>query len=387
MGIAMDSTLTEEQRMLRDMVERLAAERHGFDVRRKAILQEQGFHRPFWEELGQLGILGATLPEECGGSGADRVAAMLVMSAFGRNLVIAPYVSTVVCAATLLARIGTAAQRERHLPAIISGGSIIAFAWDAANGPSRIDALQASASPVAGGFEVDGYQTAVVGGAWSDHIIVTARIDAEDGAVGAFILPVDAPGLQMRHARTIDGGSASTIQFRKAFVPEDARIGNRRDTGEALERIRDEATAMSCADAAGSMDALLHATVEYARTRKQFGRAIGSFQALQHRMVDMLLACEQSSSITHRAVSTLDGEPIERRAAVSAAKALVGKAGRMVAQKAVQIHGGIGITDELDVSHHFRRIEMFNLQFGTVDQHVQRYADLLDARRSPSDVC
>ena len=387
MGIEMDCTLTEEQRMLRDMVERLAAERHGFDVRRKAILQEQGFHRPFWEELGQLGILGATLPEECGGSGADQVAAMLVMSAFGKNLVIAPYVSTVVCAATLLARVGTTAQRERYLPAIINGSSIIAFACDVANGASRIDALQASASPVTGGFEVNGNQTAVVGGAWSDHIIVTARIEAEGGAIGAFILPVDAPGLEMRHGRTIDGGSASAIHLRKAFVPEGARIDECRDIGGEIERIRDEATAMSCADAAGSMDALLRATVEYARTRKQFGRAIGSFQALQHRMVDMLLACEQSSSITHRAVSTLDGEPIERRAAVSAAKALVGKAGRMVAQAAVQIHGGIGITDEMDVSHHFRRIEMFNLQFGTIDQHVQRYADLLDAQRSSSHVC
>jgi alkylation response protein AidB-like acyl-CoA dehydrogenase len=334
-----------------------------------------------------LGILGATLPEECGGSGADQVAALLVMSALGRNLVISPYVSTVACAATLLARVGTTAQRERYLPAIIGGSSIVAFACDAANGASCIDALQACASPVAGGFEVDGYQTAVVGGAWSDHIIVTARIEAEDGAVGAFILPVDAPGLQMRHARTIDGGSASTIHLRKAFVPEGSRIGERRDIGEAIDRVHDEATAMLCADAAGSMDALLHATVEYARTRKQFGRAIGSFQALQHRMVDMLLACEQASSITHRAVSTLDGEPVERRAAVSAAKALVGKAGRMVAQAAVQIHGGIGITDELDVSHHFRRIEMFNLQFGTVDQHVRRYADLLDAQRSPSHAC
>jgi alkylation response protein AidB-like acyl-CoA dehydrogenase len=375
----MDGTLSDEQRMLREMVERLAAERHGLDVRRTAIVHEQGFHRPFWEELGQLGILGATLPEGCGGSGADPAASMLVMSAFGKNLVIAPYVSTVICAAALLARVGTTAQQERYLPAVIGGTSVIAFACDVANDAAHINALQASAWPIAGGFEIEAHKTAVVGGIWSDHVIVVAKIEAEGGAIGAFILPVDTPGLGMSHARTIDGASASTIHLHKAFVPDSARIGGRHDLREAIERICDEATAMLCADAAGSMDALLRATVEYTRTRKQFGKPIGSFQALQHRMVDMLLACEQASSITQRAVSTLDGDPVERRSAVSAAKALVGKAGRMVAQSAVQIHGGIGITDELDVSHHFRRIEMFNLQYGTVDQHLQRYAELLDA--------
>jgi len=379
----MDFTLTEEQRMMRDMVERLAAERYGFDVRRTAILQQSGFHRPFWEELGQLGVLGATLPEGCGGSGADQVAAMLIMSAFGKSLIIAPYISTVICAATLLARVGTAAQRERYLPAVIKGSSVIAFACAEGNDTTEVDCLQASASPTAGGFEINAHKTVVVGGIWSDYIVVIARVEAAGGAIGAFILPVNTPGIEMHHARTIDGGSASTIRFRKVFLPESARIGESQDVREAVERIRDEATAMLCADATGSMDALLRATVEYARTRKQFGRPIGSFQALQHRMVDMLLACEQSSAITHRAVLKLDSEPGERRSAISAAKALVGKAGRMVAQAAVQIHGGIGTTEELDVSHHFRRIEMFNLQFGSIDQHVRRYADLLDAPGPP----
>ena len=376
----MDCTLSDEQRMLREMVERLAVERHGLDVRRTAILHEQGFHRPFWEELGHLGILGATLPEGCGGSGAGQVAAMLIMSALGKNLIIAPYVSTVICAATLLARVGTADQQQRYIPAVIDGSSVIAFACDVANGAPHFNALPASARPTGGGFEIEAQETAVVGGIWSDHVIVIAKMEAEGGAIGAFILPVDAPGLGIRHARTIDGGSASTIHLHKAFVSESARIGGRHDLREAVERICDEATAMLCAEAAGSMDALLRSTVEYARIRKQFGKTIGSFQALQHRMVDMLLACEQASSITQRAVSTLDGDPAERQSAVSAAKALVGKAGRMVAQAAVQIHGGIGITDELDVSHHFRRIEMFNLQYGTIDQHLQRYAQLLDAQ-------
>jgi alkylation response protein AidB-like acyl-CoA dehydrogenase len=208
---------------------------------------------------------------------------------------------------------------------------------------------------------------------------VVAKIKGITGAIGAFLMPVDAPGVEMRHERTIDGGSTSTIRFQKAIVPSSAWIGGYHDNGEAIERVRDEATAMMCADAVGSMQTLLAKTVEYARTRKQFGIPIGKFQALQHRMVDMLVGCEQSSSISYHAAQCLSGEPVERRKAVSAAKALVGRVGRIVAQSAVQIHGGIGITDELDVSHHFRRIEAFNISFGTTDQHIRRYADLLDS--------
>ncbi len=374
----MDFRLTEEQRMLRDTVERLAAQRHGFDVRRAAIARSGGFHRPFWLELGQLGVLGATLPETAGGLNAGPVAAMLIMSALGKHLVNSPYVPTVICAAALLAREASELQRSRYLPAMLEGESIVAFACAESGDSGELTGIATTATRSQEGYSISGSKSMVVGAPWSDHVMVVCRMASPESGIGAFILPIDSAGIQASYGRTIDGGAASEMHFNQVRVPTDARIGER-DLRPAIERILDEATAALCADAVGSMSALLAATTEYARTRKQFGKPISSFQALQHRMVDMLLACEQADSITHLAALKLDADPVESQLAVSAAKALVGKTGRMVAQAAVQIHGGIGITEELAASHHFRRIEMFNLQYGTIDRHTRRYAELLDA--------
>jgi alkylation response protein AidB-like acyl-CoA dehydrogenase len=364
--------------MLQDMVKRMAAARYGFAVRRAAIASTEGLHRPFWEELGRLDVLSAALPETCGGMGAGPVASMLIMSALGRHLVLSPYVPTVVCAAGLLARLGSEVQRRRHLPPILAGESIVAFACAESGGDSGVDGIGMQATPAAGAYRLQGHKGLVVGAAWSTQVLAVARLSGAESGLTAFLLPMDAPGIRAHHYRTIDGGSAAELSFEGVQAPASSRIGSG-DITQELDRIRDEAIAALCADAAGSMGALLDTTTEYARTRKQFGKPIGSFQALQHRMVDMLVACEQAASISHHAALHLDAAPEQRRRAVSAAKALIGKLGRTVAQEAVQIHGGIGITEELDVSHHFRRLEMFNLQFGTSDQHLRRYSGLIEA--------
>jgi len=191
-------------------------------------------------------------------------------------------------------------------------------------------------------------------------------------------VPQGAPNMTARQRRLVDGSRASEIILNELFVPEAGCIGGGGGITREIEQSVDEAIVALCADATGSIDALLASTVAYAKTRRQFGQPIGKFQALQHRMVDMLIAREQSVSITHRAALSLEGETATRQRAVSAAKAHVGRLGRFVAQAAVQIHGGIGTTDELDVSHHFRRIELLDLQLGTIDDHVRRYASLLD---------
>lgn len=378
----MDFTLTDEQRMLRDLVERIAGEQNRSDPSR-TMAAIGGFNACFWRELADVGLLAATLPESCGGLDAGPVATMLIMAAFGRHLVLSPYVSTVVWAAALLARAGTQSQQQQYLPPILDGDDIFALGYGEGEDDSDTERIQTVAHRKADGYEIEGQKSLVLGARWSRHLVVVARIsdeqaDANRATVGAFIAPMDSEGIEARHYQTIDGASASDIRFRKLFVPASARIGGGIDLRDALERIRDEATVALCADATGSMEAALAATVQYARTRKQFGKPIGSFQVLQHRMVDMLLAREQSAAITHRAALALDDALPARHRAVSAAKSLVGRHGRFVMQSAVQIHGGIGTTDELDVSHHFRRIEMFNLQLGTVDHHVQRYAALLD---------
>lgn len=379
----MDFTLTDEQRILQDMVERLADEKNGPGARRAATADSCGFNQGLWSELAHLGVLGAALPEHCGGLEAGPVATTLIMSALGKHLVLSPYIPTVVCTAALLARAGTDEQRRQYLPPLLAGEAVFAFGCTEGSEDEGTEELETVARETADGYEIEGRKSLVIGAEWSRHLVVVARMDSQvtaDGraVVGAFIVPIDAAGTEARHYRTIDGGSASEIGLRKLRVPAASRIGGAHDLGDALGRIRDEAIVAHCAEAAGSMEAVLHATVQYARTRKQFGKPIGSFQALRHRMVDMLLASEQAAAITHRAALTLDDALQPRRRAASAAKSLVGRHGRFVMQAAIQIHGGIGTTEELDVSHHFRRIEMFNLQLGTIDHHVRRYADLLD---------
>jgi alkylation response protein AidB-like acyl-CoA dehydrogenase len=374
--------LSEDQTLLHDMVDRLASEKHDFRIRRMAIESATGWHPPFWHQLAELGVLGAPVPEQFGGLAGGSVAVMLIMQAFGRRLVISPYVPTVVCAAGLLARAGSEAQRNEHLPRIVAGERIFAFACSEPGDFGDPSRTLTSAVRTGSGYRLTGRKTLVVGAAWCDYFIVVAKL-AETQELAAFIVPHGAPNMTARQRRLVDGSRASEIMLNELIVPEAGCIGGRGGITREIEQSVDEAIVALCADATGSIDALLTSTVAYAKTRRQFGQPIGKFQALQHRMVDMLIAREQSVSITHRAALSLEGETATRQRAVSAAKAHVGRLGRFVAQAAVQIHGGIGTTDELDVSHHFRRIELLDLQFGTIDDHVRRYASLLDRPEPP----
>jgi alkylation response protein AidB-like acyl-CoA dehydrogenase len=373
----LDFKLSEDQSLLHDMVDRVALEKHDFQTRRSAIESAMGWHPPFWHQLAELGVLGAPVPESLGGSAGGNIAVMLIMRAFGRRLVISPYIPTIVCAAGLLGRAGSRAQCDEHLPRILAGERIFAFACSEAGDHGDPARMRTKALRDASGYRLSGGKTLVVGAPWSDHMVIVARL-AETRELAAFIVPSDAPNMTARHRRLVDGSRGSEIAFEGLFVPEANRIGAGRDITEEIGRSMDEAIVALCADASGSIDALLTSTVAYAKTRHQFGQPIGKFQALRHRMVDMLIAREQSFAITHRAALSLDGEPMNRRRAVSAAKAHVGRLGRFAAQAAVQIHGGIGTMEELDVSHHFRRIELLDLQFGTVDDHARRYASLLE---------
>ncbi len=372
--------LTDDQTMLRDMVDRVAAERHDFEARRAAIASDAGWLPGFWRELAELGLLGASLPENVGGLGGGSIEMMLINEAFGRRLVLSPYVPTM-AGANLIARAGTPIQKEMHIPEILCGERVIALAITEGPGAS-IDGIATAAESEGGSYRLTGQKPLVIAAPWSDHLLVAARADGTD-MLAAFMVPTDAPGLTAHPFPTIDGGRASKIVLDRVQVPATNRIGGDADLTEPLRRICDEAAVALCADACGSIVALLDATVAYAKTRRQFGQPIGKFQVLQHRMVDMLLARDQAISITHRAALALGGDRVARERAVSAAKAHVGRVGRQVAQAAVQIHGGIGTTEELDVSHHFRRIEIFHLQFGSVDAHIRRYADLLDEPPAP----
>jgi alkylation response protein AidB-like acyl-CoA dehydrogenase len=378
----LDFRLTEDQTLLGEAVERLVREQYGFEVRQAAIASEAGWNREFWTQLAELGILGAPLPEQAGGLGGAALATMLVMRAFGAGLVVAPYLSTIVCAATLIARAGSSAQQQSHLPAIIRGEQIFAFA-SAEHGDRGILAnIRTTAVRDGSRYRITGQKALVVGAPWADWIIVVARLAGartEPGALGAFIVSPQAKGLTARPARTIDGLLASEITFEGVTVDAGSLIGPGHGVGSEIEQIVDEAIVALCAEASGALDTLLAMTVEYSKVRKQFGQPIGRFQVLQHRMVDMLIGREQAQAIVHRASLCLTADARTRQRAVSACKAQVGRIGTQVAQAAVQTHGAIGTTEESAVSHYFRRLAVINMQFGDVDDHVNRYAELLDA--------
>ena len=356
--------------MLRDSLARYLADHYDFDKRRR-LLDAASAEAPLWRSLGgELGILGATLPEAAGGMGGSMLDALTVMETLGGALAAEPYLSTVVIGAGLLARAGG----ERALPllsAIAAGEAVIAFAHDEPH--SRFDTtdLRSTVARRDGGWVLDGRKAVVQCGPWATHLLVSAR---SSGASSTNLLLVDprAPGIVRRDYRTLDGGWASELRFDQVVLPARAVLGDEGAAQPLLERALDEATLALCAEAVGVLRRLMTDTTEYIRQRKQFGVPISSFQVLQHRLVDMHIALEQARALTWAAASKLDGSPLQRAAAVSSAKVMTGRACRTVGQGAVQLHGGMGMTDELAIGHYFKRAAQIELTFGSTDQHLRR---------------
>ena len=371
--------LNDEQRQLRDTLARFLAARYDFDSRQKILRSEPGWSPAIWKALAvDLGILGAALPEEVGGFGGGPVDTMLIMEELGRALVVEPYLETVVIGAGLLRRAGgeTAAAQ---IGEIIEGKMIIAFAWSEPD--SRFDpALCAlTATRDGDGWRVEGRKAVVVAAPFATHLIVTARTSGEPGSregLSLFLVERDAAGLSTTDYTTVDGRRASEIAFEGVRVGADALLAAEGEALPVVEQVLDEARAALCAEALGVLAELQRRTLEFVKERKQFGVAIGQFQVLQHRLVDMFMEVEQARSMTMMATLKLGEEARERSRAVSAAKAYVGKACRFVGQNAVQTHGGIGLTEELALSHYFKRAAMIESQLGSVDYHLARYEAL-----------
>ncbi len=375
----MDFNFTEEQEMVRDGLTRMVREQYDWETRRAAIASDAGWRPEVWAQLAELGILGMPFSEEDGGFGGGAVDAMIVMQEFGKGLVVEPFVPTVVCAGGFLKHAGTAAQKEEHIGAIVDGSRVFAFAY--AEPRRRFDYadLETTAKKDGGGYVLNGHKAVVIGAPWASHLIVTARTGGEqrdrDG-ISVFVVDKSAKGVVTRDYETVDGRRASEVYFENVEVPADALIGEEGAGLPLIERVTDEAIAALCAEACGAMKVANAMTVEYSRQRKQFGVPIGSFQVLQHRMVDMYTEYEQSVSLTYLATLRLDAEETERKRAVSAAKVRIGQAARLIGQEAVQIHGGNGVTDEYAIGHYFKRLTTFDAEFGNVDHHMKRHIAL-----------
>lgn len=375
----MDFSFTSEQDMLRDTVAKLVAQQYDFDTRRKVAKSEAGWRPEMWSQFAELGLLGASFSEAEGGFGGGAIEAMIISEEFGKGLVIEPYLQTVVIGGNFLRHGGTDAQKEEHIAGLIGGETIFAFAYSEPKSRFDLNDVSTTAKKEGAGYTLNGHKAVVLGAPFATHLIVTARTSGgqrDAKGVSVFIVPKGAKGVTTRDYPTVDGLRASEVYFENVSIGADALIGAA-DNGLALtEKVVDNAIAALCAEAVGCFKVLNEATISYAKQRKQFGQPIANFQVLQHRMVDMFMAAEQAASMTYMVTLKLDEADKARKQAASAAKVQIGKAGKLISQDAVQIHGGMGMTDELNVGHFFKRVTMIESQFGNTDWHLRRYTDL-----------
>jgi alkylation response protein AidB-like acyl-CoA dehydrogenase len=375
----MNFSFTEEQTLLRDSLASYLADHYAFEQRRAALKGPGGWRPEVWKAFANdLGILGATFPEEAGGLGGGPTESLVIMEELGKALVVEPYLATVVVAGGFLQR-AKPAGGDDLLGRIVAGEATFAYAYAEPQGRYCWHDLATTARRDGGGWVLNGHKAVVVGAPWASHLIVTARTGGarrDTGGVSVFLLDAKAPGVSMREYPTVDGARAAEVTFENVKLGADALLGVEDEGLPLVEAVADEAAAALCAESLGVLRRLHEGTVEYTKQRKQFGQPISQFQVLQHRMVDMFIAFEQSVSMTYMAHVKLAEPAAERAKAVSAAKVQVGRACRFVGQNAIQLHGGMGMTDEMAIGHYFKRATMIEAQFGNTDHHLARYEAL-----------
>jgi len=374
----MNFDYTDEQNAIRDSLSKWAAQQYDFDKRREALKSEDAWKKN-WATFAEFGLLAAPLPEEFGGLGGGPIDVSVVAEEFGKALIVEPFVPTVVIGGGALTYAGSAAQKDEHLTAIAGGERVIAFAQAEPKSRWALNDVSTSAKKDGAGYVLNGQKAVVLGGPQADVLLVSARTaggQRDAKGVSLFLVPKGAKGVSTRDYPTMDGTRASEVYLENVSVGADALLGPADGALPLIERIVDDANAAYNHEAVGCMRMMTDLTREYAKTRKQFGKAIAEFQVLQHRMVDMFMAAEESYSMALRATIKLGENDVERARAVSAAKVSIGKASRFVGQAAVQIHGGMGVTDEMRVGHYFKRTTMLDATFGNVDYHLKRFTAL-----------
>jgi hypothetical protein len=373
----MDFNFTEEQQLLADTVQRFVREHYSFEARREILQSSAGWSRKVWGELAGLGLTALNVPEEHGGLNAGPVETMLAMNALGQGLLLEPFLGAAVLAPALIARLDDDAAAKELLPSIASGERIVIVAHQEPQTRGELNHVTARAEKSGDGYVLDGYKNVVAHGDAADELLVTARVSGkteETAGISVFRVDPKAAGVTVKGYKTIDGQRAADIELKKAKVAASSLIGAAGKAFPAIEAAHEIALSAICGEAVGIMKAINAATLEYTRNRKQFGQPIAKFQVLQHRMADMFLHGEQSTSMSYlAAIKCVDPDAMERRRALSAAKVVIGQAGKFIAQQAVQLHGGMGMTDELIVSHYFKRLTTIDLIFGDADFHTQQF--------------
>ena len=375
----MDLTLSDEQRLLRESADRFVKESYTADHRRRIANDPLGFSTDLWKQFAELGWLALPIAEADGGLGGGAVEVGILMEAFGRGLVSEPYLSTVVIGAALISECGSEAQKQALLPKIADGSLVLAFAHSERQARFDLADVRTTAKKTPDGWRLDGHKTAVLDGNAAGQIIVSARVDAGDGKpgrLGLFLVPHGTSGLTSRDFARLGGGRACNLDLSDVRLPADALLGDGSDASPAIEGAVDRAMAALGAEAVGIMQTLLDQTLEYTKIRKQFGRPLSANQVIRHRLADMAMQCDEARSMALRAALMADAEPVARGRAASGAKAKIGKCARFVAEQSVQLHGAMGVTEELDIGSYFKRMLAFDTLFGGSAHHYRRYAAL-----------
>ena len=368
---------SEDRRMLADSLNRFIAQQYAFETRDRIAKSPEGFSAAIWRQFADLGVIGALFSEADGGFGGDGFDIAVVFEALGRGLVVEPLLGAVMAGEAISAA-GSAAQKGL-LAEIIGGTTIAALAHDEASSHYELARVQTRAARSGDGWVLDGAKVVVQQGAQADLFVVSARTaDAVDDEAGIslFLVPAKTAGLTLRDCPAIDGGRVAELSFDKLALGAEALLGVEGQAHATLERAIGRGVLALCAESLGAMEAAKTATLEYLRTRKQFGLLIGSFQALQHRMADLLLEIEQARSAVINAAAAIDADRLTRERALSAAKFSIGRIGARVAEESIQLHGGIGMTWELPLAHYAKRLVMIDHQLGDEDHHLQRYIAL-----------
>jgi alkylation response protein AidB-like acyl-CoA dehydrogenase len=364
---------TEERRMLADSLNRFVAEQYGFETRDHIAASSQGHSTEMWQQFAELGVIGALFREEDGGFGGAGFDIAVVFEALGRGLVLEPFLGSAILAGEAIAAAGG------RLENIVDGSTIASFAHDEPGTHYELARVQARAARSGDGWILNGAKSVVLQGEAADLFVVSARtsgdVDSEAG-ISLFQVPKESAGLDVLGTPTIDGGRVAELTLRDVRLDAHALLGEEGQGYALLERAIGRGVLALCAESLGAMEAAKAATLDYLRTRKQFGAPIGSFQALQHRMADLLLEIEQARSAVINAAAALDADRITRERALSAAKASIGRIGTLVAEECIQMHGGIGMTWELPLAHYAKRLVMIDHQLGDEDHHLERYIAL-----------
>ncbi len=376
----MNFNISEEQAMIKDSVARFVTDDYSFDKRNKNVAMEAGFNPANWQTFAELGWLSIPFPEALGGFGESVVDTMVIMEEFGKGLVAEPYVATVLLFGGLLTHSGEGELQQQLIAKIIDGSLQGSFAYLERQSRFELSDVKSSAVSKGENYLLNGEKTVVFNGSAAEKIIISARTSGgqyDENGISLFIVDADTHGLSRTDYRLMDGQRVANITLNNVAVSKSQLIGELHQGFSLIQSVVAETTRAICAEAVGIMQKLTETTVEYSKAREQFGTAIGKFQALQHRMVDMFIAGEQTRSLLYRAVCSANANSDDSEKDLLALKVMVGRAGTLIGGEAIQLHGGMGMTDELDVGHYVKRLMMINTTFGDADYNQARFSKLL----------